>query len=113
MRTFLLSIMATLLLLPGCSSKSEKIPEQIFGKWFLETPDSKDESPEARAVGFSYEFKADGTCIHSFGPVQETQRFRIKEGKITIGDNPPETLHEVKADRLVIGDGPNQRVFKR
>ncbi|HSW47012.1 MAG TPA: hypothetical protein VLM89_15725 [Phycisphaerae bacterium] len=113
MRSLLLLIVATLILVPGCSRKDDPIPEQLIGRWIQETPESKNASPQARAENLTYQFNPDGTVVMSHGPLLETRSYQIKDGKLIIKGREPQTLHEMTANRLVIGDGPNQMVFTR
>ncbi len=113
MRPLLLIVVAGLLLLPGCGEKGEKVPDQLLGKWLEETPEVMGASPEALAVGLTYEFKPGGTMIMSQGPMTEEKSYRIKEGKLVIEGMDPQTLDELSADRLVLGSGPGKMTFKR
>ena len=80
----------------------------------METPETKNASPEARSVAPAYEFKADGTCVLSAGPTEQTVPFRItKDGKVVIDKGAPQTVHELTAKRLVLGDGADKKVFTR
>lgn len=113
MRPLLLSILAGLLLLSGCGEKGEKVPDQLIGKWLEETPETKDASPEALAVGLTYEFKPGGTMIMSQGPMTEKKSYRMKDGKLVIEGMDPQTLDELSANRLVLGSGPGKMTFTR
>jgi hypothetical protein len=112
MKRMLVVAMAGLLTMAGCSSKDDKVAKQIVGQWTMETPKSDKAGPFS-AMKVPLEFKADGTLVMRIGPMEQGKPWQVKDGKLIIDNRDPQTIHELTANRLVFGDGPQKKVLTR
>lgn len=99
--------------LAGCGKadpKDRKIAAQIAGTWSRPLPLGAGEGGEE-----VIEFKADGTCISRVGDKAQAGKWRIEEGKIILGKNPPQSIRKISAEEFSFGNGevPTQLTRKR
>jgi hypothetical protein len=112
MKWWLAALVVGVVALAGCGSKDDKIAKQIVGTWTMETPKNAKSGPFS-GMKVPIGFKADGTCVIKFGPMQQGRPWRVKDGMITIGDGQPQPIHELTAHRFVYGDPTKARPLTR